>query len=213
MKILHALLHLDQTMYTIIGMYEEWTHAILFIIVTLETGLILTPFLPGDSLLFVAGSFSAKGLLNARFLYFILIIASTLGNLCNYAVGRSLSKQILEKRRIPFIKESYIQQAENYYIRYGALTLFVTRFIPIARTFAPFLAGVAKMNFSQFVLYTISGGILWVTSLFWLGYFFGNLPFVEKHFTSVIFGIIFISIAPSVFFYIKSKLTPKQPQE
>ena len=202
-----AFLHLDQTLYAIIATYHHWTHAILFIIITLETGLILTPFLPGDSLLFVAGSFCAKGLLDSKTLYLLLLIGSTVGNLANYGIGRMLSKEILEKKRLPFIKESHIQQAENYYIRYGGLTLFVTRFIPIARTFAPFLAGVAKMNFGKYVLYSISGGFLWITSIFWLGFYFGNLPIVQAHFTSVIFGIIGLSITPSLFFYLKSKFS------
>lgn len=207
--IVSSLLHLDTTLYSIIQTYHDWTHALLFLIVFCETGLVFMPFLPGDSLLFVAGSLAAKGLLQPWILYILLLIASVAGNMVNYTIGRQFSAYAAKTGKIPFVKKEYIDRTQHYYEKHGFLTLIVTRFIPILRTMAPFLAGVSKMNATRFFLYTVFGAIVWISSFYWGGYLFGNIPAVKDHFTWVVIGIVIASFIPPIHLYLRSKKVKK----
>ncbi|MSR89228.1 MAG: hypothetical protein EXS67_06200 [Candidatus Margulisbacteria bacterium] len=204
-ELIKSLLHLDTTLYSIIQTYHDWTHALLFLIVFCETGLVFTPFLPGDSLLFVAGSFAAKGLLNHWLLYVLLLIASITGNMINYTIGRQFSSYAAKTGKIPFVKKEYIERTQHYYEKHGFLTLILTRFIPILRTMAPFLAGVSKMSRPHFFFYTVSGAFLWISIFYWGGYLFGNIPIVKDHFNWVVIGIVLVSFLPPIHLYIRSK--------
>lgn len=204
------ILHLEHHLTAIIHDYGVWTYLIIFLIIFCETGLVVTPFLPGDSLLFALGAFAAKGALDPVLLVVLLSIAAISGNMVNYAVGRWLSPQILKHQKIKFIKQEYIERTEKFYEKYGGKTIIITRFIPIIRTFAPFMAGVGNMKYSRFTFYNLAGGLLWINLFIWAGYFFGNLPFVQKHFEHVIFAIIIISFIPAVYEMIQAKNESKQ---
>ena len=185
--------------------YGALTYLILFLIIFCETGLVVTPFLPGDSLLFVLGAMAALGDLQLPALIVILSIAAISGNMLNYSIGLFLSKQVINKQAIPFVKQAYIDRTHEYFEKYGAKTIIITRFIPLIRTFAPFMAGVGSMPYGRFITYNIVGGTAWVLVGIFSGYFFGNLPFVQKNFSLVILGIVVISLIPAVIEYLKHK--------
>ena len=204
-------IHLDDHINTIITNYGTWTYLILFIIIFCETGLVVTPFLPGDSLLFVVGALSVSGALNVFSLIIILTLAAILGDSANYFVGKKFAPQIFGKKKIPFLKQEYLDRTHAYFQRYGGKTIIIARFVPIVRTFAPFLAGVGTMTYPKFLAYNIFGAILWVCVGVFSGYFFGNLQFVKDNFTLVILAIIVISLLPAVFEYCRErrkKVTP-----
>ncbi len=186
-------LHLDKHMNEIISQYGAFTHVILFIIVFCETGLVVTPFLPGDSLLFAAGVFAASGSLDIWILLISLSIAAILGDTVNYKLGQIFG----EKAR--FINPKHIARTHEFYERYGPSTIIIARFVPIVRTFAPFVAGVGKMSYAKFLLYNVAGGLLWVFLLTLGGYFFANVPIVKENFSIVVVAIIIISVLPAVF--------------
>lgn len=196
-RFLDLMLHLDVHLSSTITEYGIWTYLILFIIVFCETGLVVTPFLPGDSLLFAAGAFAGKGSLELTILIPLLCIAGILGDALNYAIGRYLGPKILKGERW-FLKREYLTKTQAFYERYGGKTIVIARFVPIIRTFAPFLAGVGKMNYSRFGLFNVSGAILWVVLFCAAGYWFGNIPVVRKNFTLVILAIIVVSVLPAV---------------
>lgn len=196
--ILDLFLHLDKNLTAIIGQYGNLTYAILFGIVFMETGLVVTPFLPGDSLLFAAGAIAAKGVLSIIPLYILLLIAAIIGDTVNYWIGHYTGPKVLEMDS-RFIKKKYIDDTHKFYQKYGNKTIVLARFVPIIRTFAPFVAGVAKMDYKQFIIYNAVGGFLWVTSLLGAGYFFGNINFVKNNFEYVVFAIIAISLVPFVY--------------
>ena len=198
-------LHLDHHIAAIVAAYGLWTYAILFLIIFCETGLVVTPFLPGDSLLFVLGALTATGTLDLGAILVLLSAAAILGNMANYAIGGLLANRILNNQKIPFIKQEHIQRTHDFYAKYGAKTLVITRFVPIIRTFAPFLAGVGKMPYSQFTKYNVAGGGVWVLVGVLSGYFFGNLPFVQKNFSLVVLAIVVISLIPAVLEFLKHK--------
>ena len=187
--------------------YGALTYLILFLIIFCETGLVVTPFLPGDSLLFVLGAMAALGDLQLPALIVILSIAAISGNMLNYSIGLFLSKQVINKQAIPFVKQAYIDRTHEYFEKYGAKTIIITRFIPLIRTFAPFMAGVGSMPYGRFITYNIVGGTAWVLVGIFSGYFFGNLPFVQKNFSLVILGIVVISLIPAVVEYLKHQKT------
>lgn len=199
--ILHIEVHLDQ----IIRDYQSWTYGIIFLIIFLETGVVVTPFLPGDSLLFALGAFAAKGSFDFWIMSILLIIAAIIGDSVNYSIGRYFGKKFLELEKIPLIKKAHIEKAHKFYEKHGPKTIILARFIPIVRTFAPFVAGVGEMNYSKFMSYNVVGAILWVMSFMTLGYIFGNLEVVQSNFKLVILAIIILSILPGVVEFVREK--------
>lgn len=204
MKFLDALLHFDQYFGTIVQSAGFWTYFILFAVVFCETGLVVTPFLPGDSLLFVAGTFAATGVLDVGLLWVTLVIACIVGDTVNYHIGFALGKKVFREESRWFKKE-YLRKTELFYEKHGRKTIILARFIPIVRTFAPFVAGAARMDYKVFLLFNVIGGLFWVSLFIFGGYFFGGLPFVQAHFEWVVIGIIFVSLLPPLFEYLKAK--------
>jgi membrane-associated protein len=201
-------LHLDKHLFSLVTEYRYWTYLILFCIIFCETGLVVTPFLPGDSLLFAAGAIAALGILNIWILIGLLCIAAILGDSVNYSLGKFLGKEVFE-RNYRFIKKEYLYRTHEFYEKHGGKTIIIARFVPIIRTFAPFIAGVGSMNYLRFISFNIIGGILWVFICSFGGYFFGNLPLVKNNFSIVVLAIIFISLLPMIVEYAKYKLKPK----
>lgn len=204
---LDFFLHLDKHLADLLTQYGTLTYVILFLIVFVETGLIVMPLLPGDSLLFAAGALaSATGKLDIAIIIPLLIIAALLGDNVNYFVGRFFSAQIKARDRILFFKREYITETEAFYAKYGGQTIIMARFVPIVRTIAPFVAGAGNMHYAKYITYCIGGAILWVSSITTLGYMFGNYEPVKKNFEFVVLGIIFISVLPILWGVVKSKL-------
>ena len=206
MQIVQMVLHLDATLGQVIADYGLWVYAILFLIIFCETGLVVTPFLPGDSLLFVAGAFTAAGAMNLPLLLVLLCAAGILGNTVNYAVGSYLGPRVFLWPNSRFFNRAALERAHRFYEKHGGKTLVISRFMPILRTFTPFVAGVSSMSFGRFQLFNIVGGLLWTVSLTLAGYFFGNLPFVKKNLTLVILLIIAVSLLPALFAWMKNKM-------
>lgn len=198
-------LHLDKNLELVIQGYGMWTYLILFILVFLETGLVVTPFLPGDSLLFVAGAFSASGSLNVVLLFITLGIAAILGDTANYQIGHFVGPKVFSKSNTRLFKKEHLERTQLFYEKHGGKTIIIARFIPVIRTFAPFVAGIGEMTYLRFLSYNLIGGIAWVTILLFGGYLFGNLPIVRNNFTTVILAIIFISILPGILNFLKAK--------
>jgi len=198
------ILNIDVHLEEIIRAYGGWTYMILFMIIFAETGFVVTPFLPGDSLLFAAGAFSARGALDPFTLSVLLIIAAIAGDTVNYWIGNALAPR-LAHGRIRFIKESHLRKTQGFYEKHGGKTIIIARFVPIVRTFAPFVAGVGAMHYPRFLAYNVVGGVIWVLLFVWAGYFFGNIPAVEHNFTLVIFAIIFLSVLPPIIEYIRHR--------
>jgi len=197
--------HLDHNVAQLAVHYGQWIYAIVFFIIFAETGFVITPFLPGDSLLFVLGALAAQESLNLGLLLVLLSIAAISGNMVNYSVGRFLSAKVLSDSHIPFIKKKYLTRTHTFYEKYGAKTIIITRFVPLVRTFAPFLAGVGSMSYKKFTLYNIAGGLLWVAVGVMSGFFFGNLPFVSEHFSLVVLVIVVLSLVPAVLEFLKHR--------
>lgn len=200
-------LHLDKHLFNIVEEYGTLTYVILFLIVFTETGLVIMPLLPGDSLLFAAGAIAANETtgLNVWLIIIILIVAALLGDNVNYFMGKTFGGQIKKREKILFLKREYLEKTEAFYEKHGGSTVIMARFIPIVRTVAPFVAGAGSMNYSRYIVFCIVGALLWVPTLTLLGYFFGNMEIVKKNFELVIFGIIGISILPMIFSYLKSR--------
>jgi membrane-associated protein len=192
------VLHLDKYLDIILKSFGVWCYPLFFLIVFAETGLVVTPFLPGDSLLFALGTFAAIGSLNITWVFVTLAAAAILGDNVNYAIGKYLGSVILKREGAWFLKKEHIERTHRFYERYGSKTIVLARFVPIVRTFAPFVAGVGRMSYATFFTYNIVGGLLWVTLGVFGGYFFGTIPLVKENFTMVILAIIFISILPAV---------------
>ena len=197
-------IHLDKHLDSFITLYGPLTYAILFAIVFCETGLVVTPILPGDSLLFAAGALAARGSLNFSLLFVLLFVAAVLGDAVNYHIGRYVGPKVFE-RDSKIFKKAYLEKTQAFYEKYGGKAIIIARFVPIVRTFAPFLAGVGKMNYAKFCSYNISGALLWMVLLLGGGYLFGELPFVKKNFSMVVLAIIIISIMPAVVEWIKAR--------
>jgi membrane-associated protein len=193
-----VVLHLDQHLQALVASHGAWIYLILFLIVFCETGLVVTPFLPGDSLLFVAGTVAAAGGMDIHLLVLLLIIAAVLGDAVNYGVGHYVGPRIFSHSESRWLNPKHLQRAHDFYEKYGGKTIIIARFVPIIRTYAPFVAGAASMTYAKFALFNVSGAVLWVTSLGYAGYFFGNLPVIKNNLTLVIIGIIILSILPGV---------------
>lgn len=191
------ILHIDTHLATLAANYGPWVYFILFLIVFCETGLVVTPFLPGDSLLFVAGALAAMGQMNVHMLVVLLIVAAILGDGVNYAIGRHAGMKLFA--RFPrLLKQSYLDKTHAFYAKHGGKTIIFARFVPIVRTFAPFVAGIGRMEYRQFLSYNVIGALLWVIGFTYAGFFFGNLPFVRKNLEYLIFGIIIVSMLPGI---------------
>ncbi|OOM06756.1 DedA family protein [Clostridium saccharobutylicum] len=202
--IIDVFLHLDKYLGTVINNYGFETYLILFLIIFLETGLVVTPFLPGDSLIFAAATFAALGALNIYILVGVLMVAAILGDTANYEIGRHLGEKLLKSERL--IKKEHIEITNKFYEKHGGKTIIFARFVPIVRTLAPFVAGIGKMSYRHFISFNALGGILWVSAVSICGYFFGNIPVVKENFTIVVIGIIVISILPGIIGFVKSKM-------
>jgi membrane-associated protein len=204
-------LHLDQHLAEVIQRYGTSTYALLFLIVFLETGLVVTPLLPGDSLLFAAGSFAGLGILRFWPLFFVLCAAAILGDTVNYAIGARLGPTVFHYPKSRFFNPEHLKKTHAFYEKYGGKTIIIARFVPIIRTFAPFVAGIGQMSYLQFLGFNVIGGVLWVAVCVFSGYFFGNLPFVKKNFSLVVLAIIFISLLPAVIEYLRHRAQAKRP--
>lgn len=203
--IIDIFLHLDKYLGVVINNYGFETYLILFLIIFLETGLVVTPFLPGDSLIFAAATFAAMGMLNIYILVAVLMIAAILGDTVNYEIGRIFGDKIIKIGNGKLIKQEHLDKTNKFYDKHGGKTIIFARFIPIVRTLAPFVAGMGKMHYKNFISFNAVGGIVWVVLVSALGYFFGNIPVVKENFTIVIMAIILISIMPAAIAFLKSK--------
>jgi membrane-associated protein len=198
-------LHLDTHLQTVIQNYGTWTYVILFLIIFCETGLVVTPILPGDSLLFAAGAFAATGSLDLAWLLILLTVAAVLGDAVNYAIGHFMGPKVFSQPDSRFLKREYLDRTHQFYEKYGGKTIIIARFVPIVRTFAPFVAGVGSMTYAKFASYNVIGGVLWVGVCVLAGYAFGNIPVVQENFTLVILGIIFVSILPGIIEFLRQR--------
>jgi len=207
-QFIDIILHLDQHLMSWISIFGPWIYVLMFLVIFCETGLVVTPFLPGDSLLFALGALAAlQDGLDVYLLLGTLTIAGILGDTVNYQVGKYLGPKVFEKEN-RFFKKEYLLQTQAFYEKWGAFTIVAARFAPIARTFAPFVAGIGAMNYKKFLSYNVLGAITWVFTFILAGYFFGNLPVIKRNFHIVIFGVIFVSVLPMLVPWIKSKMKP-----
>jgi membrane-associated protein len=204
--LINLFLHLDEYLGGIISQYGTWTYGILFVVIFVETGLVVMPFLPGDSLLFAAGTFAALGSLNIWTLAGLMMVAAVLGDTVNYSIGHYLGDRAYN---IKWIKKEYLDKTHAFFEKHGGKAIFLARFVPIVRTFAPFVAGIGKMSYGYFATYNVVGGITWVAAFTLLGYFFGNIPFVRKNFELVIIAIILVSVLPMFFEWWKARREAK----
>ena len=209
--IIDFILHIDQHMIELVQNYHLWTYAILFLIIFCETGLVVTPFLPGDSLLFVAGAITAQPDMPLEIGYLVLIVfvAAVLGDSCNYMIGHFFGKKLFSNPNSKIFKQSSLDKTHEYFRKYGGKTIILARFIPIVRTFAPFVAGMGKMNYYYFMVYNLTGAALWVGIFCFAGYFFGDLPFVQQNLKLLLLAIIVISVMPAVVEVIRAKVKSK----
>lgn len=196
LSLVDFFLHLDKHLNVILDVYGFWTYLLLFAIVFLETGLVVTPFLPGDSLLFAAGAFTARGSFEFGWLLGLLALAAIAGDAVNFWLGYSIGPRVFQSRSRLFKKE-YLDRTHEFYERYGGKTIFLARFVPIIRTFAPFVAGVGRMDYRRFALYNVSGGLAWTGFFISAGYYFGNLPLVQNNFSLIIVAIVAVSVLPA----------------
>jgi membrane-associated protein len=207
------LLHLDKHLNELIQNYGVWTYLILFLIVFCETGLVVTPLLPGDSLLFAAGALAAleNSPLNVGFLFVLLSVAAILGDTVNYWIGHKIGPKVFHRENVRFLKKEYLDRTHQFYEKYGGKTIIIARFVPIVRTFAPFVAGIGSMSYGRFIIYNIVGGILWVAICLFAGYIFGNIPVVKQNFSLVILAIVFVSILPGLIEFIRQRAKSRKP--
>jgi len=198
-------MHLDKHLGAVIQSYGIWTYLILFLIIFCETGLVITPILPGDSLLFAAGAFAAIGALDVMWLFILLSIAAVAGDTLNYWIGSYMGPKIFHKEKVRFLNREYLDRTHAFYEKHGGKTIIIARFMPIIRTFAPFVAGIGKMTYLHFISYNLVGGIIWIAAFIFGGYFFGNIPVVKRNFTLVIMAIIVLSILPGIVEYLRHR--------
>lgn len=207
------VMHLDKHLAELFVNYGEVAYAILFAIIFSETGLVMFPFLPGDSLLFVIGALASKNVIDGLTITVLLSLAAILGNIVNYQIGKMIGVKLFRKEKSIFFNKKYLEKAHSFYEKYGPEAIILTRFIPILRTFAPFVAGMGSMSYGKFMLYNAFGGLIWVLTFILSGYFFGNIPLIKENFSLVIFAIIIISVLPAVFVWAKEKYFDKIKEE
>jgi membrane-associated protein len=199
------VLHLDVHLQALVQNYGGWVYLILFTIIFCETGLVVTPFLPGDSLLFVAGAVAAGGGMDVHALFAVLFVASFAGDNTNYWIGRFAGPRLFSRTGSRLLNPAHLERTQHFYEKHGGKTIVIARFVPIVRTFAPFVAGMGRMTYPRFVSYSFAGSVLWIASLTYAGYFFGNLPFVRQNLSLVIIGIVALSIMPGVVEYLRAR--------
>jgi membrane-associated protein len=199
------ILHLDVHLVDLVTKYGAWTYGILFLIIFCETGLVVMPILPGDSLLFAVGALAAKGGLNVFTVFVLLSIAAIIGDTVNYWVGKIVGPRVFSSESSRWLNKEHLRRTHEFYEKYGGKTIIIARFMPIIRTFAPFVAGVGQMSYGKFILYNVVGGIVWIGGFLYAGFFFGNIPVVKRNFTLVVFAIIIVSVLPAVFEYWRSR--------
>lgn len=209
-QLIDMVLHLDKHLGELVNYFGLWTYFVLFLIIFCETGLVITPFLPGDSLLFAIGALSAGNQFNIVAIVIVLTIAAIIGDTVNYHIGKYIGPKVFHKDNVRFLNKKHLIKTHEFYERHGGKTIIIARFMPIIRTFAPFVAGMGSMSYARFIVYNIVGGVLWVTLLVFAGYFFGNIPIVKKNFTLVIMAIIFISILPGFIAYWNERMSAKK---
>jgi membrane-associated protein len=200
------IVHLDRHLAVLLQQYGAWVYLLLFAIIFCETGLVVTPFLPGDSLLFIAGALAAGGGIDVHLLALVLVAAAVLGNTVNYSVGRFIGPKVFHWEDSRFFNKRALERAHAFYEKHGGKTIIITRFVPVLRTFAPFVAGIARMTYLNFTAYNVAGALAWVLLLLYAGYWFGNAPFVKQNLTWVILGIIVLSVTPLAFEYVRQRL-------
>jgi membrane-associated protein len=200
LQVLDWFRHLDAHLGELIRTYGTWIYGILFAIIFCETGLVVTPILPGDSLLFAAGALAAKGEMNVVFLWALLLIAAIAGDTVNYWIGKRVGLSVF-KDDARILKTAYLRKTEEFFAKYGGKTIVLARFMPIVRTYAPFVAGASRMNYGRFLTYNVLGGVLWITLFLWGGFFFGNIPFIQRNFEYVVIVIIALSVVPVIVEY------------
>jgi len=204
-SVIDFVLHIDRHLSAIIQQFGAWTYAILFAIIFIETGLVIMPFLPGDSLLFAAGTFAALGALDVRLLIALLVVAAIVGDTVNYWIGHRIGEKAFSREDARFFKKEYLDRTHAFYEKHGGKTIIIARFVPIIRTFAPFVAGIGKMSYGRFISFNVIGGVGWVVLLVGAGYFFGNIPFIRKNFSIAILAIILISTVPIAVEYFRHR--------
>jgi membrane-associated protein len=205
-SLFNLLTHLDQHLLLLLQDYGGWVYLILFLIIFCETGLVVTPFLPGDSLLFVTGTLAATGALNVQGVALLLMAASFSGDNTNYWIGRYLGPKVFRKEQSRFFNHYYLEKTRSFYEKHGGKTILIARFIPIIRTFAPFVAGIGRMRYLRFVLYSLGGSVFWISFFVFGGFYFGNVPLVKQNLTAFIILIIFVSILPGAVGYLRSRV-------
>jgi membrane-associated protein len=203
--LIYSLLALDQTLAGLAGQYGAWLYGILFLVIFAETGLVIFPFLPGDSILFISGTVVAVAGLDVHVLVLVLVAAAILGDSVNYAVGRYIGPKVFHEPASRWFKREYLLRTQAFYDQYGGITIIIGRFVPIIRTFAPFLAGVAGMPYRRFLSYNVVGGVAWIVSLVYAGYLFGNIPWVKENLTFIVVGIVIVSLLPAISTFIKER--------
>lgn len=202
--------HVDQALHMIIENYGVWTYLVLFCIIFCETGLVVTPFLPGDSLLFTLGALCGVGLLDPLLVFGLLSCGAVLGDNTNYWIGRTLGPAVFSREDSRLLNKKHLERTHEFYEKHGGKTIVIARFMPIIRTFAPFVAGIGKMDYARFLTYSVCGGIFWIGAFLALGFFIGNLPFVKRYFSVVIYVIIFVSILPGLLEFLKARSAAKR---
>ena len=201
----YSLLALDQSIASLAAQYGHWIYGLLFLVIFAETGLVVFPFLPGDSILFIAGTVVAKAGLDIHLLVFVLAVAAILGDSVNYSVGRYIGPKAFERPDSRWFKQSHLRRTKAFYDKYGGVTIIIGRFVPIIRTFAPFLAGVAGLSYRRFLAFNVIGGIAWIGSLAYAGYLFGNIPWVKDNLSLIVIGIVIASLVPAVVTFVRER--------
>jgi len=207
----YSLLALDQTVAQFATQYGHWVYALLFLIIFAETGLVVFPFLPGDSILFIAGTVAATASLDVHLLVVVLIAAAILGDTINYTVGHYIGPRVFDRPDSRWFRQEHLRRTQDFYDRYGGVTIIIGRFVPIIRTFAPFLAGVAGMTYRRFLSYNVIGAVAWISSLVYAGYLFGNIPWVKQNLTLIVLAIVAVSLIPAVATFVKERKSGSGP--